>query len=642
MTFKTPKKIIPALVTGLLALGARAGTLDPTLEAAIADMAPGDVVDVIIRCVDSLDPRSVPLANLVPALRQKAAACETSLAKQLKSTAVEPPETLWIINGFAASVPVAALNGLVRRAGVDTVYLNEKVELPPAPVVAGVPSNPVQTFWNISETRAPDLWAMGYYGTGTVVATMDTGVDGLHAAIAPQWRGGGNSWYDPNQEHDVPYDAAGHGTQVMGLIVGGDEVYGYDMGMAPDAQWIAVKIFNDAGQSDLGRVHQGFQWLLDPDGNGSPDDAPDVVNSSWVRAGTEGQCLGEFVDDIRALRAAGIAVVFSAGNSGPSYNTSMDPANNPSSLSVGAIDSAQSVLLSSSRGPSACGGGIYPRIAAPGKGVFTAGLTTNGANPTAYSFGTGTSFAAPQVAGALAVLKGAFPDTPLTEIEAAVEQGAFDIGLAGPDNDAGAGLVDVVEAYYVLSGANPPPPPPSDQDGDGVPDGSDLCPLTPAGEIVDANGCAASQLDSDGDGVTDDLDLCPDTPAGEPVDADGCPIPVGPADADGDGYPVDQDCNDSDASIYPGAPEVKHDGIDQDCNGYDLTIEVTSFSYNTRRGTLSIKATSVLNGAADLRVDGIGNMTWNRWKGYWSFADNVGSNLTSVTISGIEGSVSAY
>ena len=52
---------------------------------------------------------------------------------------------------------------------------------------------------------------------------------------------------------------------------------------------------------------------------------------------------------------------------------------------------------------------------------------------------------------------------------------------------------------------------PPDSDGDSVPDGADLCPDTPEGEPVDANGCSQSQLDDDGDGVNNDTDLCPDT-----------------------------------------------------------------------------------------------------------------------------------
>jgi len=62
---------------------------------------------------------------------------------------------------------------------------------------------------------------------------------------------------------------------------------------------------------------------------------------------------------------------------------------------------------------------------------------------------------------------------------------------------------------------------------------ADLCPNTPAGETVDAVGCAQSQLDDDGDGVMNDADLCPNTPAGETVDAVGCA--QSQLDDDGDG-----------------------------------------------------------------------------------------------------------
>lgn len=61
-----------------------------------------------------------------------------------------------------------------------------------------------------------------------------------------------------------------------------------------------------------------------------------------------------------------------------------------------------------------------------------------------------------------------------------------------------------------------------DIDGDGVANDTDLCPVTPAGEAVNADGCAPSQLDSDQDGVSNAADACTDTPAGLEVDADGC------------------------------------------------------------------------------------------------------------------------
>jgi bacillopeptidase F len=643
-------------------------------------MNPGDPVDVIIRCEDPLDPGSVPAKDLIPALRNKANACETSLTNVLENTALEPPVTLWIINGIAARVPVASLNGLVHRAGVDVVYLNETVELPPEP--AGAPGNPPNTFWNIDGIRATDLWGLGYYGTGVVVATMDTGVDALHADIGPKWRGDpdnsdtwSDNWFDPNGEHAGPFDANGHGTGVMGLIVGGN-AGGFDMGVAPDAQWIAVKIFNDRGQSKYSRIHEGFQWLLDPDGNGSSDDAPDIINSSWVLQSTQDECTGVFAADIAALRTVGTAVVFAAGNTGDSSYTSMEPANNPGSLSVGAIDYYRNVITSSSRGPSACDGGIYPKLASPGEDVVTAGLTTNGANPTNIAFGTGTSFAAPHVAGAMAVLKSAYPGKSMDEIESAISDGALDLGTTGLDNESGAGLVDVVEAYMLLGGSTP-----SDADQDGVADGLDFCPGTPAGETVDANGCSASQLDSDGDGVNDALDQCSGTPAGTEVDANGCPIL--PSDTDQDGVPdsSDQcantpvgeavDANGCSASQLDSDGDGVSDALDQ-CPGTSAgttvdnvgcpvsepptagSIVVTQASYDASRDKVTVRATSDLGKQADLSAtfsleDGndttsIG-MSWKNKDGRWEtsirrFSRSFGAAPVSVTVSGSEGSVS--
>ncbi len=71
-----------------------------------------------------------------------------------------------------------------------------------------------------------------------------------------------------------------------------------------------------------------------------------------------------------------------------------------------------------------------------------------------------------------------------------------------------------------------------DADDDGVSDGQDQCPETPADQEVNSQGCAASQRDSDGDSITDDLDQCPDTPLGDTVDATGCE-PLLDADEDG-------------------------------------------------------------------------------------------------------------
>jgi len=92
-----------------------------------------------------------------------------------------------------------------------------------------------------------------------------------------------------------------------------------------------------------------------------------------------------------------------------------------------------------------------------------------------------------------------------------------------------------------------------DSDGDGVADGMDRCPRTPAGTSVDAYGC---ELDSDGDGVKDSMDQCPGTPRGVSVNADGCPM-----DSDGDGVSDDKDkCPNTVAGAKVGPDGCELDG----------------------------------------------------------------------------------
>ena len=194
--------------------------------------------------------------------------------------------------------------------------------------------------------------------------------------------------------------------------------------------------------------------MLDPDGNPGTDDAPDVVNNSWgLSAGNA--CLAEFEPDVAALKAAGIAVVFAAGNDGPASASSASPANYDGSFSVGAVDNTDTIEFSSSRGPSACAGSLFPSVTAPGVGIRTSDLTFGGVIPDAYATVSGTSFAAPHVAGAMALLLSAFPGTAVADLEAAIARSAVDLGAAGPDNVYGNGLVDVAAAYQRLLPALP-------------------------------------------------------------------------------------------------------------------------------------------------------------------------------------------
>jgi len=432
------------------------------------------------------------------------------------------------------------------------------------------------TFWNLDDIRAPDLWAMGYIGQGIVVANMDSGVDINHPDLAPRWRGGSNSWYDVHGQHPTtPFDAAGpatgHGTRSMGLMVAGD-ASGFALGVAPGVRWIAVKVWDDAGNALISDFILGFQWLLDPDGNPSTDDAPHVINNSWGFEEEAGSCNPVYQADIQVLQVAGIAAVFSAGNSGSQGpGSDLSPANNPEGNAVGAVDNTRSVSSFSSRGPSACDGTFFPEVVAPGEQVWTTDVSGGGA--ASITQATGTSFASPHVAGAMAALLSAFPEASVPHLRSALIQSARDLGPPGPDNDYGNGLIDLLAAYNYLLTC---PPGSLDADADGIPDACDNCPVTanPFQEDIDLDGigdacdnCSMAanplQEDGDGDGVGDACDNCIDAANGPLIlDAGG----NSQLDTDGDGYG-----NLCDADI---APVPQGDGF---VDFADLTAFQTAF-----------------------------------------------------------------
>jgi subtilisin family serine protease len=457
------RRILAGLAAGVLATISALATAAPAVAVPAAVLAPGQRVSVIVVLRAQVDPATVagprslnpspPSANrarvqrraaLEAALRTRSSGTQRDLLALLSRrraqglvSAVSP---LWIFNGIAVTAAPRVIRELAARPEVREVRPDVTVEAPaaPAPAATAAPAEP-----NLALVNAPALWDLGYRGQGTVVANLDTGVDATHPDLAGRWRGGSNSWFDPNGQHPtVPTDVNGHGTATMGVMVGGD-AGGTSIGMAPDARWIAAKIFNDRGVATSTGIHRALQWLLDPDGNPATADAPDVVVNSWTMSSAG--CATDFQLDLTNLRAAGILPVFAAGNYGPTAGTVFSPANNPQAFAVGATDNADVIDPSSSRGPSACGG-TAPQLTAPGVAVHTTDLYG------LYTDVSGTSLAAPHVAGALALLLSAVPDLPADRQAAALEGGAVDLGPGGPDNDYGYGRLDVLAAYQWLLG----------------------------------------------------------------------------------------------------------------------------------------------------------------------------------------------
>lgn len=674
--------LLAAVIAGTV--NAEPARITAVLEQHLQMLGPDDKVAVIIRFGDrpSLSAfrdfaQAARREKIIRFLQQNAAEAERPLRSFLKRQHIHRLKSLWLIHGLGARVPARLINDLSRFPGVESITLDSTLTAP-APL-AGSSAPPE---WNLSLIGAPQLWQQGFTGQGVVVATLDTGVDALHPDIGPKWRGGDNSWYDPSGEHVSPHDANGHGTQTMGLILGGDSG-GTAIGVAPGAQWIAAKIFNDAGTASYSNIHLAFQWLLDPDGNPAVDDSPDVVSNSWGLVNAAGSCELEFEADIAVLRAAGIAVVVSAGNSGPSAATSLSPANYAQVLSVGAVDEFGTVASFSSRGPSACDGTIFPAVSAPGVNVHTADLTYGGLFTNSYTNVSGTSFAAPQVAGGMALLKSAVTQSTASEIESVVASSSVDIDAIGNDNNTGHGSVDLVVALSQMQQQTQPGSLQLSAENYSVREDGTRIDVTvkrvggsngPVGvDYTTVDNDALGNLDyqpatgtlnfADGEmsksftvtliddvlvegdeslglhlgGVSGGALLgWPDSAVLTIIDNEASP----PVDADADGYSANIDCNDADPGIHPGASEIKHDGIDQDCNGYDLTINMIRADYKPYGDKLVAEATSALAGDAQLQLQGYGPMYWDATRGTWLLAvKGVGGNPGTVTVSGIEGAV---
>ena len=439
------------------------GRISAEIYQKLNTIVPGERLAVIVILASQTDPRSlaaslktVPAgrrsAELETVLQAKTARDQAGLLSRLAQLEVQGQVDkivpFWIFNGISVTAPSEVIQELAARPEVASIVPDKEYQIQPDSSAIFSPTLPAANT-NISLINAPALWKLGFTGQGVVVANLDTGVDATHPDLASRYRGGKKSWFDPYGQHSTPTDmagsATGHGTATMSLMVGGN-ASGNDIGVAPGAQWIAAKVFNDKGTATTTAIHQAFQWVLNPNKSASNPGAPQVVSSSWGNLSTG--CDLSFQPDIQALLAAGILPVFSAGNFGPGVSTGTSPANFPEAFAVGAISNSSFVAGFSSRGPDPCGRtapAVFPMVVAPGVNILVAAPSGK------YAAYNGTSFSAPETAGVLALLLSAFPNLSSAAQAKALISTAVDLGaIVGPDNDYGYGRIDALAAYNSL------------------------------------------------------------------------------------------------------------------------------------------------------------------------------------------------
>ena len=371
----------------------------------------------------------------------------------------------WVTNVIYAEVTADVVNELSRLNEVGLIDLDEKIYYDKPMYEEYIPAgNSTETAeTGLKVIKADMLWRLGITGAGRTVMHIDTGVDGLHPALSPRWWGNNgrpwyHAWFDPVSPFTTsPTDCGTHGTHTMGIMCGRNTSSGDTVGVAPDAYWMSAGITDCPGASYPSMNIAAYQWAMDPDSNSATMDMPDAISCSWQDPNVPGvgQCTSIYVSTLNAVEAAGIAVVFSAGNSGSGASTITPPKNiNTDSVNVfcvGAVDgntAGTPIASFSSRGPSICGGSgtllIKPEVSAPGVNVRS--LVPGNS----YGLNSGTSMASPHVAGCIALLKQAAPSLTGKQIKAILFSTCTDLGTPGEDNTYGKGLINVYEAFLNL------------------------------------------------------------------------------------------------------------------------------------------------------------------------------------------------
>ena len=347
-----------------------------------------------------------------------------------------PGRQLRLIDAVAAEVPnvslaVLASNVLVRRIALDRIVIGTDA----------------RTDATIGTAVARQQF--GYDGSGVGVAVIDSGITDWHDDLMQSGIPGSqrvDQFVDLLNGRQAPYDDYGHGTHVAGIIAGnGYDSGGARTGIAPGVRLLILKVLDGSGRGRISDVIAAFEYVIQH----RHEFNVRVINVS-VGAGVSESYTTDFLAEAsRRAVEQGIVVVAAAGNAGrrpdgrTQYGAIAAPGNAPWVLTVGASShmgttdrNDDTIADFSSRGPTAFDRAAKPDLVAPGVGIESlsdpdsAMFTTkspylmNGTEPTSYPpylSLSGTSQAAPVVAGTVALMLQANPSLTPNAIKAILQ-----------------------------------------------------------------------------------------------------------------------------------------------------------------------------------------------------------------------------
>jgi len=347
---------------------------------------------------------------------------------------------LGIVNGQVVDVPNWLLKQLAAHPSVFNIHYDRPVA-----------RFNYRTSLTVGTRAVRDL--LGVTGAGVTVAVIDSGIAAWHddltsrsSTLYPYGNQRVAGFVDFVNGQLLPYDDNGHGTHVAGIIAGnGYDVNGARAGAAPDASIVSLKVLDANGGGSISSVIAALDWVL---ANHTAYKIR-VVNLSVGAAITESYWTDPLALAAKRLVDDGVVVVAAAGNFGknsqglPQYGGISAPGNAPWVLTVGASSTGgtpergdDTIANFSSRGPTYVDWTAKPDLVAPGTGIVSmlAPGSTLEATKTQFSLpGTvataslpylslsGTSMAAPVVAGTVALMLQANPALTPNAVKAILE-----------------------------------------------------------------------------------------------------------------------------------------------------------------------------------------------------------------------------
>ena len=319
-----------------------------------------------------------------------------------------------IIHAVAAEVPAGAIRALAKTAGVRWVSLDAAMVSTGTTCTACISTTNLKNTYNRT-IGADKVWneALHLQGQGIGVAIVDSGVYASSDFTTSSGTSRIIAATTFNSTTTSAVDGWGHGTHVAGIIGGnGAQSNGAYIGVAPGANLINVKVGNDVGGVNESDVVAGLQWIY----NNRITYNIRVVNLSLNTSVAQSYHTSPLDAAVEILWFNKIVVVVANGNLGK--NAFYPPANDPYIMSIGAYDDKGTISPDDDQAATftaygKTSDGVHkPDLSAPGVNIIStmpssAAIATahlsNVINPTYFKM-SGTSMAAPMVAGAVALL----------------------------------------------------------------------------------------------------------------------------------------------------------------------------------------------------------------------------------------------